>query len=201
MHNFQVVKCPECGALHQMVKPAKKLLHFEMFSDGKTVSPELNEALEVSRCSKCTAFYWIEDAPVVDKYEGEPLPHVRGLSIDEYVKMLTDSTQTVTTDEEEILRMELLWAFNDRVRAGNPIFQIDEEKDVWFSNMTALTNLLDDSDVYFRVVKAEIAREQGNFEVAEKLLLSIKEPHLMPIKKQMIRAIEHKQTAVFKLEI
>lgn len=184
-----------------MVKPAKKLKDFEMYSDGKTVSAELNEALEVSRCSKCNEFYWIEDAPVVaNPIEGE-LPLVRSLSIIEYVEMLTDSTQTVTTDEEEILRMELLWAFNDRVRQGKLLFEREEEKTIWLTNMNALSELLDESDVYSRMIKAEIAREQGNFEVAEKLLSSIKEAQLMPIKKMMLNAINHGETEAFKIEM
>jgi hypothetical protein len=184
-----------------MVKPAKKLKDFEMYSDGKTVSAELNEALEVSRCSKCNEFYWIEDAPVVaNPIEGE-LPLVRSLSIIEYVEMLTDSTQTVTTDEEEILRMELLWAFNDKVRQGKPFFESEEEKTIWLTNMNVLSELLDESDVYSRMIKAEIAREQGNFEVAEKLLSSIKEAQLIPIKKMMLNAINHGETEVFKIEM
>ena len=184
-----------------MVKPAKRLKVFEMYSDGKTLSPELNEALEVSRCGKCNEFYWIEDASVEENpVEGE-LPLVRSLSIEEYVTMLTDSAQTVTTDEEEILRMELLWAFNDRVRQGKPLFEREDEKVVWLANMDALLKLLDESDVYSRMIKAEVAREQGNFEVAEKLLLSIKEAQLASIKKMMLNAINHAETEVFKVEM
>lgn len=201
MQNFQVVKCPICGAQHRMVKPAKKLKDFEMYSDGKTVSSELNESLEVSRCSKCNEFYWIEDAPVVvNPIEGE-LPLVRSLSIAEYVEMLTGSTQTVTTDEEEILRMELLWAFNDRVRQGKLLFESDEERTIWSANMDALSSLLDESDVYSRMIKAEIARERGNFEEAEMLLSSIKEAQLVAIKKMMLNAINHSETEVFKVEL
>lgn len=201
MQNFQVIKCPYCGAQHRMIKPAKRLKDFEMYSDGKTLSPELNEALEVSRCSKCNEFYWIEDAPVeANTVEGE-LPSVGSLSIEEYIAMLTDETQTVTTDEEEILRMELLWAFNDRVRQGKPLFDSEEEKVAWQANMDALSKLLDDSDVYSRLIKAEIAREQGNFEDAEKLLSSIKEAQLLPIKKMMLNAINHSETEVFKVEM
>ena len=201
MQNFQVIKCPNCGALHRMVKPAKRLKVFEMYSDGKTLSPELNEALEVSRCGKCNEFYWIEDASVEENpVEGE-LPLVRSLSIEEYVTMLTDSAQTATTDEEEILRMELLWAFNDRVRQGKPLFEREDEKVVWSANMDALLELLDESDVYSRMIKAEVAREQGNFEVAEKLLLSIKEAQLASIKKMMLNAINHAETEVFKVEM
>lgn len=201
MQNFQVVKCPYCGTQHRMVKPAKKLKDFEMFSDGKTVSSELNEALEVSRCSKCSEFFWIEDAPVVANPDEGEFASVRALSIIEYVEMLTDSTQTVTTDEEEILRMELLWAFNDRVRLGKPLFESEEEKTIWLTNMNALSELLDESDVYSRMIKAEIAREQGDFEVAEKLLSSIREAQLMPIKKMMLNAISHDETEVFKIEM
>ncbi|WP_320052408.1 hypothetical protein [uncultured Acetobacteroides sp.] len=201
MQSFQVVKCPYCGAQHRMVKPAKKLKDYEMYSDGKTVSSELNEALEVSRCSKCNEFFWIEDAAVEVNPVEEELPIVRSLSIIEYVEMLTDNTQTVTPDEEEILRMELLWAFNDRVRQGKSLFESEDEKTIWLTNMNALSELLDESDVYSRMIKAEIAREQGNFELAEKLLSSIKEAQLMPIKKMMLNAISHDETEVFKIEM
>lgn len=115
--------------------------------------------------------------------------------------MLTDNTQTVTPDEEEILRMELLWAFNDRVRQGKSLFESEDEKTIWLTNMNALSELLDESDVYSRMIKAEIAREQGNFELAEKLLSSIKEAQLMPIKKMMLNAISHDETEVFKIEM
>jgi hypothetical protein len=201
MQEFEVVKCPCCGVQHRMVKPVKKLTNFEMYSDGKTVSAELNEALEVSRCCQCNEFFWIEDAPVVANAAPDELPLVRALSIAEYVAMLADDSQTVTTDEEEILRMELLWAFNDRVRLGNPLFENDQDRAIWVANMDALSRLLDETDVYSRMVKAEIAREQGRFEIAEKLLQSIKEPQLLPIKRQMTNAIAHQEANVFKLEL
>lgn len=183
-----------------MVKPVKRLKNFVMFSDGRTISPELNEALEVSRCSACREFYWIEDAPVVGGEVAADLPLVRALSIAEYEELISEGIATMTTDEEEIIRTELLWAFNDRTRQGKPLFESDEEKAVWQDNIDALYKMLDTSDVYSRLLKAEIAREMGLFEEAETLLSSIKEAQLAPVKRMMLNAVKHGETEVFKIE-
>lgn len=199
MKECQVVKCPCCGALHQMVKPSKKLGRVEIFSDGKTVSEEMNEALEVSRCSQCSEFYWIEDAPVASASApvSDSLPWVRLLSVDEYEQMLLATA--ITTDVEEILRMELLWAFNDRVRRDEPIFVKESDEELWKSNIGILAKLQDGTNAYSRLLKAELARELGNFEEAAKLLSSVKEASVLSIKQQLLDAVERKDPNVFKL--
>lgn len=196
--DYQVVLCPQCGAQHKMLKPKSKLKSYEIYSDGKTISPELNEALEVTFCSKCNTCYWIEDAEVAKIAVADDMPMAKSPSIEQYVAML--NANAITTDEEEILRLELLWAFNDRVRAGNALFEIDGDKVLWENNIDALNNLLDNKEPYSRLLKAEIAREKGDFESAESILSKIKESHLIDIKNQMLAEVRKGNRNIIKFE-
>lgn len=193
---FQVVECPSCGAHHKMRKPKTKLKCYEIYSDGKTISPELDEALEVAACAACGECFWIEDASLPKEEVTEEMPSLKPLTIAQYAGML--DAEVITTDEEEILRMELLWAFNDRVRADKPMFENEGDEELWAQNMTILYNLLDSADVYSRLLKAEIDRERGEFDRAEEILSKIKEGQLAGIKNQLMNAIKYKEREVVK---
>lgn len=193
---FQVVECPSCGAHHKMRKPKTKLKCYEIYSDGKTISPELDEALEVAACAACGECFWIEDASLPKEEVTEEMPSLKPLTIAQYAGML--DAEVITTDEEEILRMELLWAFNDRVRADKPMFENEGDEELWVQNMTILYNLLDSADVYSRLLKAEIDRERGEFDRAEEILSKIKEGQLAGIKNQLMNAIKYKEREVVK---
>lgn len=196
--DFQVVECPSCGAPHKMRKPKSRISSYEIYSDGKTISPELDEALEVASCMKCGECFWIEDARIVAQMEDGEIPALKPLTIGQYVELL--GSDVVTTDEEEILRMELLWAFNDRVRAGKPLFENEGDEQIWTENLSILYGLLDGSDVYSRLLKAEIDRERGEFERAEELLSKIKEGQLAGIKHQLLNSIRYKEREVIKFK-
>lgn len=195
---FQVVECPSCGAHHKMRKPKTKLNSYEIYSDGKTISPELDEALEVAACAACGECFWIEDANLPKMEVTEEMPSLKPLTIAQYGGML--DAEVITTDEEEILRMELLWAFNDRVRADKPMFENEGDEELWAQNMTILYNLLDSADVYSRLLKAEIDRERGEFDRAEEILSKIKEGQLAGIKNQLMNAIKYKEREVVKFK-
>jgi hypothetical protein len=49
------------------------------------------------------------------------------------------------------------------------------------------------------LLKAELARELGNFDEAAKLLSSVKEASVLSIKQQLLDAVERKDPNVFKL--
>lgn len=198
---FELVECVSCGAKHKMLKTPKRLKHFDIYSDGKTVSSELSDALEVTRCLSCNSFFWIDDAKsyTSDEAMGD-IPMIVALNVEEYISLLNDDSCFKTTDEEEILRRELLWAFNDRIRNGKQKFENDLEQAVWRENMNVLLKLLDETDVFSRLQRAEIAREIGEFELALKILNGIKDASLYDIKKQMINAINHKEVEVLKFE-
>lgn len=198
LNKYQVVECPSCGTLHKMLKPKSKLKVFEIYSDGKTLSPELDEALEVATCVKCAELFWLEDVEKSGVVATEEMPSIKAPSIKQYVEML--DADVVTTDEEEILRMELLWAFNDRVRAGGEPFVDEGDKAIWEKNIAVLNKILDDTDIYSRLLKAELARECGDFDRAEAIVSKIKEGHLVNIKHQMLNAIHHKEQKVIKFE-
>ena len=74
----------------------------------------------------------------------------------------------LTKDKEIYLRMRVWWAANDAWRwlpNPRPTFSKEHVK-----NLKALSALLDKSKSDQRIIKAEIAREMGNFESCLKLL-------------------------------
>ena len=71
-------------------------------------------------------------------------------------------------DKEIYLRMHAWWSANDawrRVPNATPAFSKDQEQ-----NLKALSDMLDESEPNQRILKAEIARELGEFEKCLRLL-------------------------------
>lgn len=142
---------------------------------------------ELTRCRNCDQYYWLEDAEckgVLDtgenwawqalKSSDEPdtpeeipaewhdAPPTRFLTLREYLEALQAGLGT-PVDREKYLRIRVWWGINDFVR-DKPFARIPEYYvQVLQDNLTRLAALLDETDPDERMMKAEIARETGDF--------------------------------------
>ncbi|GBD35943.1 hypothetical protein HRbin36_01059 [bacterium HR36] len=176
----QVITCPHCGFLaKQRTLISGNTIGAILWSDGKLEAPMLPEFPAVVRCRGCKRFYWVDEARVKGEiepfgYQSQHLElqraeYTQHLTIDEYIEAL-DTGVGSDMQKERYLRVHFWWAVNDLVR-GNanaqiPVRYIQKLRE----NLAKLSVLLDENDPNERIMKAEIARETGDFTRAIQLL-------------------------------
>jgi len=144
------------------------------WTDGKCEAPMLPETPWLVKCPTCGQLVWLDEA----KELGER-PFGRSSlwpGVHEYVELYElDYLEALTTNFSDSLekvhymRMRAWWAANDRLRiqtnegTTSPSGETRE-------NMESLFTSLSEADEQQRLMKAELARELGQFEEAERLL-------------------------------
>ena len=180
----KVIACPHCGCLarkHTLI--SGNTFGAILWSDGKREAPMLPEFPAAAKCRGCKRFYWVDEAEVKGELElfgeskrvpeewkrAEPIEH---LTIEEYIEAL-DAGIGTDMEKERYLRVHFWWAVNDIVRrnanAQIPTRYIEKLRE----NLAKLSALLDERDPNDRIMKAEIARETGDFTQAVCLLKGI----------------------------
>jgi len=181
----QVIACPYCGFLaRQRTLISGNTFGAILWSDGKQESPMLPEFPAVTRCRGCKRFYWVDEAEVKGEIEAfgdkskhmpkewehaEPTQH---LTIDEYSEAL-DTGVGSDMPKEQYLRVHFWWAVNDIVRRNANAQIPTRYVQKLHKNLAKLSVLLDERDPNDRIMKAEIAREMGDFTQAIRLLRDV----------------------------
>lgn len=177
----QVIACPHCGFLaRQHTLISGNTFGAILWSDGKHEAPMLPEFPAVARCRGCKRFYWVEEAQVKDfgnkskrvpkEWErAEPTQH---LTVDEYIEAL-DTGVGSDMQKERYLRVHFWWAVNDIVRRNANAQIPTRYVQKLHENLAKLSVLLDERDPNDRIMKAEIARETGDFTQAIRLLVDV----------------------------
>jgi hypothetical protein len=114
------------------------------------------------KCPVCGGLFWVDKAKEVDVgFEAaEGKQKVMAPSEKEMLNFLV--SHTLPKDQEIYLRMRCWWKANDAWRwVPNPKTVFSE---IQVKNLEALSALFDESEPNQRILKAEIARELGNFE-------------------------------------
>jgi len=163
-----VRECPHCKAhVVQEDTLSGNTIGSKLYTDGKLEAKMLPDHPALVKCPECKSFFWVEEAPEVgmgfDGAEGKQ--KVMAPSEKEMLNFLAD--QGLPKEKEFYLRLRLWWKANDAWRFvpdAKPAFTNEQVK-----NLETLSALFDESLPGHRILKAEIARELGNF--AECLLL------------------------------
>ncbi|HXG21431.1 MAG TPA: hypothetical protein VNN62_20450 [Methylomirabilota bacterium] len=178
----RIIACPHCGFLaRQHTLLSGNTIGAILWSDGKMEAPMLPEFPAVTKCRGCKRFYWVDEAEVKGELKpfgskskrvpkewmrAEPIEH---LTIDEYIEAL-DAGVGTNVEKERYLRVHFWWAVNDIVRR-NPNAKIPTRYiEKLHENLRKLFALLDERNPKDRIMKAEIAREMGDFAQAIRLL-------------------------------
>ena len=182
----QVIACPHCGALatHGTMMSGNTVGE-EIWTDGMRFAPMLLFAPAVAECEKCKKPFWLQDARTVGEFSDGPdaasdvdpswveAPSVREPSAMGYYVALKSGFARSPTQEKSLRRMAM-WRENDSVRGPAP--QTRQLSTEATANMTALARLLDESDTSECIMKAEIFRELGEFDLAMQLLARVDDP-------------------------
>lgn len=143
------------------------------WTDGKCQFPYLPDRPWLVKCPKCGLLFWIDQAEKL----GERMWREKG----KWPNAITPNLPTeldyyqflkkrpIDRKKENYVRRRAWWAMNDQRRTGNQgkPFSISEEAT---TNLKALSALLDESKQNERIMKAEIARQLGEFDICLGLL-------------------------------
>ncbi|MBN1922516.1 MAG: hypothetical protein JW892_14810 [Anaerolineae bacterium] len=190
----KVIECPHCRT------PARVFTLFSgntcgarTWTDGKTIALMLPQPPFITKCSGCNHYFWLSEAKVIGEipvWEPEmwlnprtwrripgkwrAAKHVRELSEMESLEAI--GVPVAHNIEQEVhLRVRAWWASNDPMRSrdqceGAQIQTASPRSLEATMNLEHLLELLDESDPYERIVKAEVLRELGRFDDAIGLL-------------------------------
>ena len=161
-----LLRCPHCGAKKEVLQlMSGNTFGATLWSDAKQIAPMLPRVSYIQRCPTCGKYFFrTKDvmAGTSNNYGGGTgdLPL-------EYLKQALTQLQP-TGNDEHILRINILWAFNDRY--GN-MEQSDIPIEEWEYHVDNVHHLvqMDLEDL----LKAELYREIGEFELAIQFLKSL----------------------------
>jgi hypothetical protein len=202
-----VYKCPNCGnLLKNSSLMSGNTFGTIIFSDGKRVAPMLPKFPNLTKCKKCNTFLWLSKLGKIGSYrkrdetkpEWENADNVEFLEINDYFDMLKLGVFDNKSEENKI-RREIWWAYNDRRRDGKEMFVDENDKLKWQENCLKLIDLLDFSDMNQRIMIAEINRNLGNFEKAIEIISSVKNNKFDWLKEKLLAACKEKNMQVIVL--
>lgn len=179
-----IIACPYCNAIAKVFTlKSGNTLEANYWTDGKVTAPMLPDTNAIAKCHNCHHFYWLAEATVIGEIDPfkrdtrypqawDEAVRVKELSAAEYSKALAAGLGT-DREKERYLRVRLWWATNDPYRHTQQTSLIDDSQEHSLSSVTnlkRLSQLLDETNLQDRLMKAEIAREIDNFEEAIALL-------------------------------
>ena len=179
-----VVRCPSCSQLGAYPTIASgNTFGAVYYTDGRRVAPMLPNTPSVVRCGGCSGVFWLESATTVGKYSpwrsgGESIDPTwtsaaRLVEPDEHQYLAAlDQLIAAQPDKAKDARLFTWWRGNDQYRGPSPRTMKDNPEVVATRhyNMRALMGLLDTTEPVDQLMRAEVLRQLGEFELATKAL-------------------------------
>jgi hypothetical protein len=179
-----VIRCPLCSQLGKYPTVASgNTFGAVHYTDGKRVAPMLPTTPSVVRCGFCRGAFWRKAAAEVGQFaeqREEPADvdaewlmagYLDEPDEAEYLAAL-DRLISSTPSEERNIRLFAWWRSNDRHRGPPPAPATDNPEVVnrRHDNMRALLPLLATAESADLIMRAEVLRQLGEFELATKAL-------------------------------
>ena len=188
-----LLRCPHCGALKEVLQlMSGNTFGAILWSDAKQIAPMLPRVSYIQRCPNCGKYFFYTqevEAGTSNNYGGGTgdLPL-------EYLKQALTQLQP-TGNEEHILRINILWAFNDRY---GDMEQSDIPIEEWAYHVDNVHHLVQmDIDALLR---AELFREIGDFDKAIQILQSHEvADNLKDLQRQLLQQSQQHNRKVFAL--
>lgn len=188
-----LLRCPHCGALKEVLQlMSGNTFGATLWSDAKQIAPMLPRVSYIQRCPSCGKYFFYTqevEAGTSNNYGGGTgdLPL-------EYLKQALTQLQP-TGNEEHILRINILWAFNDRY---GDMEQSDIPIEEWAYHVDNVHHLvqMDIDDL----LRAELFREIGDFDKAIQILQSHEvADNLKDLQRQLLQHAQQHNRKVFAL--
>ncbi|MCC6354991.1 MAG: hypothetical protein IT577_13965 [Verrucomicrobiae bacterium] len=168
-------ECPACKKpVEQLVLNSGNTFGAVQWSDGFLAAPMLPEFPRLGRCPHCATLFWVPEAtlvgdcwpPDIAASQWPGAKTVEGPTAEEFLSAIPLCGGD--KEKELFVRLRSWWRSNDRFRKGvadAPPFSETER-----GNLEELAEALDDAHPHHTVMRAEIARELGQFEQCLALL-------------------------------
>jgi hypothetical protein len=212
-----IIACPLCGALAKQHTVASGNTFGAIFwSDGKQDAPMRPDYPVVTKCGRCYTIYWVEDARQLGELplraadapgDWHDAPGLTHLSVDDLSQALSAGLGDFP-ERERHLRIRLWWAINDMIRyrpsGGSPLAlerasqEYEQHRVTMVDNCVRLAELLDEGRPEHRIMKAEIARELGQFGEARRLLLHVPDEYAW-VARQLAELVADGDSSIHRL--
>lgn len=195
-------KCSACGKhISQDTNISGNTCGARFWTDGKWDAPMLLDQPPLVKCQHCGTLVWIDEQTEVGEldawhfFDTDDRDRFRDArpgstpTLQDYADLLDAGISD--KNKEHYVRLRAWWAGNDPRRESGESTHLDSfEK----QNLGAFLALLDETDDHERVMKAEVFRELGEFNEAEKLLATDFDDELTQAV-SMIRDLNQKRIA------
>ena len=162
-------ECPHCKAhVVEEETVSGNTIGAMYWTDGKREAKMLPDHPWLAKCPACQGLFWVDEAVEVDTGfdAAKGKQQVLAPSGKEMLEFLSGSV--LPRDKEMFLRVAAWRSANDAWRRNpnaTPAFSKDQEQ-----NLKALSDMLDEKEPNQRILKAEIARELGEYDKCLRLL-------------------------------
>jgi len=202
-----IYKCPNCGNLLTNGSfISGNTIGAKIFSDGKRIAPMLPDFPNLTKCKKCNSIFWLSKLKEIGTYEWgdnenpewQKADEAEFLEIEDYYNATINGIAE-NKEEELIVRQQIWWSYNDKIRKDQEIFNDEIDELRWSENVQKLKTLLDQSDINQRIMIAEINRNLGDFETCINLIQSIDNDELNWLKEMFLNECKRKNRWVIEL--
>ncbi len=168
----------------------------------------LPEYPAITKCISCNTIFWLNGSKSIGSYHPFGIKEIcdtwkaatpaRFLTPYEY-DAAYEADRNAPEQELLFLFKRIWWGFNDRGRKGGGLFNSNEDEKLWDRNMLRLLYLLHDEDASHRILKAELFRNHGDFDLSLEILSGIRDPAVERHKEVCERACHSKNRLVLPL--
>jgi len=204
-----IYQCPKCSTFLKKGSIASgNTFGATLYSDGKMIAPMLPKFPNLTKCTKCDTILWLSDMKEIGtctpwgdgcNSQWENADRVKFLGVTDLFRFLELDIVKNDKERETVVRQQIWWTFNDRVRAGKEIFVQDSDEVLWKQNCRRLIELFDTTDVNQKIMTAELHRNLGEFDICMELLNSLDKDFDWLIK-QFKTECDTKNTLLIKLK-
>ncbi|MBN1210353.1 MAG: hypothetical protein JXB05_36205 [Myxococcaceae bacterium] len=180
----EIIACPHCGALHRRrTVLSGNTFGAEVWTDGWSWAPMLPQPPLISRCTRCSRFFWVGRAECLGELESviaasglqvqrlsipndwKAAPHVQPPDEAGWLEAIAQGLAK-ERDEERELRIQAWWEGNMPYRRDTPWVPFSQRAQAARDNLRALQTLCSPKEPTQRLLKAEALREEERFEDA-----------------------------------
>lgn len=185
----------------------------ELYSDGKIIYPMKPEHPPYYKCTSCKECFETHTAVTVGEQknpfdlaepeENEVYPPFKELEPDDYEWFIAQNIFQVIKDKElnNTINTLYLRAYNDRTRAGKPLFNDEEDKEKYESICRQLLEVRDESIEDNLLFKAELHRNLGEFDKSIEYIARISEFRLIYLLFKFRVALDREIREVVRLDM
>ncbi len=214
-----ILTCPYCAKYVQTLEILSyHVFESILFSDGKAdTTPIIPNTSRILICPECNKNFWKDDAEQILDTKMDTY-NIRSVSVPGdlfvvrnsedllgqaryYCKLLEDNFAD-NHERESYLRILLWHELNDIVRYNIPVNTIilEERESLLRENLLNLIKIFNPTYEEEKLLLAEMYRELGEFDFAQKILEEIKEQDFMGKRNELLKACNRKNVKVFKLK-